>query len=31
VEEWRLNRDKDGYAIEDKLIFHELNPEIEAI
>jgi hypothetical protein len=22
VEEWRLNRDKDGYAIEDQLLFH---------
>jgi hypothetical protein len=31
VEEWRLTRDKDGYAIEDQLIFHEPDPEIEAI
>jgi hypothetical protein len=31
VEEWRLNRDKDGYAIEDQLLFHEPDPEIEAI
>jgi hypothetical protein len=31
VEEWRLNRDKDGYATEDQLLFHEPDPEIEAI
>jgi hypothetical protein len=26
-----LNRANDGYAIEDQLIFHEPDPEIEAI
>jgi hypothetical protein len=31
VEEWCLNRDKDGYAIEDQLVFHEPDPDIEAI
>jgi hypothetical protein len=31
VEEWRLNIDNDGYAIEDQLLFHEPDPEIEDI
>jgi hypothetical protein len=31
VEEWRLTRDKDGYAIEGQLLFQVANPEIKAI